>query len=92
MTNEERAIYDNIVNMKELHDELVRNKDKRTFKDTKVTWPVFKTKITFDTSQEFAQSDAIEKYMNNRGIEGTYADLMLVGRLGVQDFYLRRKK
>jgi len=88
MTNEERTKYENLVKMRALFDELVRNKERKTVSKTGlVVWPVFKTNIRFDPNVEGAQGNAIEQYMNNRGISGTYNDLIIVGQLGVDGYY-----
>jgi len=88
MTNEEREAYENLLKMRALFDEFVRNKPLKTVSDNGiVTWPVFKTQIRFDQNVRGAQGRAIVEYMNNRGIVGTYDDLMRVGQLGVDGYY-----
>lgn len=88
MTEKERLMYENLIKMKGLRDELIRNQDRKKTDDNGiVTWPVFKTTIRFDSNVRGAQGRAITEYMNNRGIDGTYDDFMRLNQLGVDGYY-----
>lgn len=88
-SNKEREVWDMLNNIKALHDELVSNEALVVIKNDKVSWPVFKSKITFNRNEEMSQFNAITKYMNNRGMVGDESDVIIVGRVGVRAYFER---